>query len=56
MGYPEQYRETELNPPPGAPKVGMDCLGGNHRGCVGPPGERCACSCHIALPGGGGGP
>lgn len=47
MGYPEQYRDIELNPP-ARPVLDMDCRGGNHAGCVGPPGTRCDCSCHAA--------
>jgi hypothetical protein len=27
----------------GADGLGMDCRGGNHAGCIGPPGETCAC-------------
>lgn len=46
MDYPEQYGDTELNPPPGD-GLDMDCRGGNHRGCTGPPGTRCGCSCHV---------
>lgn len=48
MGYPEQYRDIELNPPPSGPVLDMDCRGGNHAGCTGPPGTRCDCSCHAA--------
>lgn len=49
MGYPEQYGDTELNPPPGD-GLDMDCRAGSHRACVGPPGTRCACSCHARCP------
>lgn len=54
MGYPEQYAETEINPPSGGPALDMDCRGDNHGGCIGPPGTRCDCSCHLVkrLPGG----
>lgn len=46
MGYPGQYGDTELNPPAGD-GLDMDCRGGNHRACAGPPGTRCGCSCHV---------
>lgn len=27
-----------------------DCRGGNHTGCIGPPGDACACPCHVNQP------
>lgn len=37
----------ELNPPPSSgPVLDMLCRGGNHEGCIGPPGTRCDCRCH----------
>ena len=52
MGYPEQYRDIELNPPPrewldAEPKLDGSCRGGDHPGCVGPPGTVCECPCHV---------
>lgn len=38
----------ELNPPPDAwPVLDGLCRGGNHEACVGPPGTRCECRCHV---------
>lgn len=36
--------------PPASPVLDMDCRGGNHRACIGPPGARCECSCHAEPP------
>ena len=47
VGYPEQYRDIELNPAPAGPVLDMDCRGENHRACIGPPGTQCGCSCHA---------
>ncbi len=48
MGYPEQYSGIEFNPAPGAPALDPLCRGGNHAACIGPPGTRCDCSCHLS--------
>lgn len=29
------------------PRLDPDCRGGNHGGCVGPPGTTCECLCHA---------
>ena len=44
--WPEHAHE--LNPPPqGGPVLDMLCRGGDHAGCVGPPGTTCECPCHA---------
>jgi len=46
--HPEPWFRDRWNATRPAPEPKLDplCRGGNHAGCVGPPGTTCECRCH----------